>query len=615
LVAVFVELLFFAAIQQMARQDAVASPPDPPQLRTWTNRQGVAIQGKFVGLDGDNVVLKKDDGKMYPVPFVSLSDADQQYVRQRADVKGQPEEKPAAAPRKTAPTQRSSVATFTNKKTGETFKGKILKFEEDAGYGKYLVESGDGRQGWLYLHQWAVKRMEEGNLENPPKITAAPTAPDGSEQLPPEEGQSGRAVVKMNPSGGTKPPATALPQAAEVIVTGIGTDPEKALQNAFSQAIEQTVGVLVDAESVVKNDQLIRDELLTYSRGYVEKYDVVKRWQEDALHHATIRAVVARDKLVEKLRGMKIAVHEVAGDLASRQFEFDAKNEEQAAEMLGKALAAFDMTKLTKVEIMGEPEITREGANATVHVDVQLSPDLTQWAQVSQGLRYVLAAAATRRGGITRGHTGAGLPKGCPLEKQLEGDGMLVSLFEGKTVITTHHGTSGKKGHSKTPAAHTDAAHHSGGEVVQWEVFRVPNVLERAIKAAASRTRYRLVCALLDQNDNDLARITALRSTGSVYRSLGEAIYRHSEYPLGDIWWIGPVWWRESPGNCVPVFEVTGTLEISQADLAKVVNTVAFLERDAEHGDSKHGDRSAGNRKSAASAIRSHDQPSRKSGE
>ena len=50
-------------------------------------------------------------------------------------------------------------------------------------------------------------------------------------------------------------------------VTGVGTDPDKAVQNAFSQAIEQVVGVLVDADTVVKNDQLIRDEVLTYSRG------------------------------------------------------------------------------------------------------------------------------------------------------------------------------------------------------------------------------------------------------------------------------------------------------------------------------------------------------------
>ena len=33
-------------------------------------------------------------------------------------------------------------------------------------------------------------------------------------------------------------------------------------------------------------------EILTFSRGYVEKYEIAKRWQEEGLHHATIRAVV-----------------------------------------------------------------------------------------------------------------------------------------------------------------------------------------------------------------------------------------------------------------------------------------------------------------------------------
>ena len=149
------------------------------------------------------------------------------------------------------------------------------------------------------------------------------------------------------------------PRGENLVVTGVGTDPDKAVQNAFSQVIEQTVGVLVDAETVVKNDELIRDEILTYSRGYVEKYEIVKRWQEAGLHHATIRAVVVRDKLVEKLRGMKIAVTEISGDLPSRQFEFDAKNEEQAGKMFRKAMAGFDMVKLTQVEIVGQPEITR----------------------------------------------------------------------------------------------------------------------------------------------------------------------------------------------------------------------------------------------------------------
>ena len=149
------------------------------------------------------------------------------------------------------------------------------------------------------------------------------------EQLP-EENRAEERVPDVPRNRTGKQP---LPQPKDVIVTGVGTDPNKAVQNAFSQAIKQTVGVLVDAETVVKNDQLIHDEILTFSRGYVEKYDVIRRWQEDSLHHATVRAVVSRDKLIEKLRGIKIATREVGGDLAARQIDFDVKNEEQASEM------------------------------------------------------------------------------------------------------------------------------------------------------------------------------------------------------------------------------------------------------------------------------------------
>jgi hypothetical protein len=589
LVAVFVGLLFFAAIQQMARQDAVASPPDQPQLRTWTNRQGIAIQAKFVGLDGDNVVLKKDDGKMYPVPFVSLSDADQQYVRQRAGAKGEPEEKPAPTPRKTAPTQRSSVAMFTNKKTGETFKGKILKFEEDAGYGKYLVETDDGRQGWLYLRQWTVKRIGEGNLENPHKITTDPAAPDGSEQLPPEEGQPGRAVVKMNPSGGKKPLAAAPLQAAEVVVTGVGTDPEKAVQNAFSEAIEQTVGVLVDAESAVKNDQLIRDEVLTY------KFEVVKRWEEGGLQHATILAVVARGKLVEKLRGIKIAVDEISGGLAARQFRFDAENERRAAEMFQKALDDFDLTKLTKVEIVEKPEITRDGSNANVRIRAKVSPDMTRWEEFSHGLRALLAAIASGHAGVSAKPTRGGevfivSVRGTPLKHQLSGQGILVGLLA-----------------------------NASGERAQWELFRVPDIMDGPVKEAAKKS-YHLVYTLLDDQGATVVRtdqpITGRERTN---HRLGPIYYGKYHTDMPDIghdnaWWIGPVLmgWTFLDVCDVAHYETQNTVSISQEDLSKVVKTVVLLEEDTGHGNLGHAKHSSatheprGSRSGSGTSENSH---------
>ena len=335
-------------------------------------------------------------------------------------------------------------------------------------------------------------RAAERARNDSASVPAEETRPPGPSKQPAPSSQHGRSnVAEINPSGGKKSTRAALPEAKEVVVTGVGTDPDKAMQNAFSQAIEQTVGVLVDAETVVKNDQLIRDEILTYSRGYVEKYEVVKRWEEDGLHHATIRAVVARDKLVEKLRGMKIAVHEVAGDLASRQIEFDAKNEEQAAEMFKKALADFDMTKLTKVEIVGKPEITREGANAKVRIKVKLSPDREQWKEFARGVRLILDKTATKRAAVTVRCGGASQQKlilkgkhgeheaSKQLKRQLDGQGVLVGLFVNTNI---------------------------SGEHIQWEVFRVPDPMDGAIKVIASGLHYRLAYILSDEKGEEIVR-------------------------------------------------------------------------------------------------------------
>lgn len=310
--------------------------------------------------------------------------------------------------------------------------------------------------------------------------------------------------------------------AREVVVTGVGVDPEKALQDAFSRAIEQIVGVLVDAETVVKNDQLIRDEVLTYSRGYVEKYEIVRRREDGGLHHATIRATVARDKLVQKLKKMKVAMQDVAGEITARQFEFDAKNEEQAAEMLKRTLTGFDMTKLTKVEIVGEPEISRDGAKANVKVTVRLSPDIARWREFAPDLRLVLSRAANKRGAVAWQNGFFGTRE---LANQLAGEGTLVALFMKASI---------------------------SGDRMDWEIFRVPDPLSYAIKDIKSEMpEIRLVCALLGDAGREIIRVTMLRS-GDHYSGLGQALIGGSAYPLDNFWCLGPVWWGGDAGPVCP---------------------------------------------------------------
>ena len=60
-----------------------------------------------------------------------------------------------------------------------------------------------------------------------------------------------------------------------VEVTGIGKDAESAEKSALYSAVQQAMGSYLDQETVIKNEEIIHEELLTVSQGFVEKYDVL----------------------------------------------------------------------------------------------------------------------------------------------------------------------------------------------------------------------------------------------------------------------------------------------------------------------------------------------------
>ncbi|MBR4673125.1 MAG: hypothetical protein IKP00_01555 [Victivallales bacterium] len=99
------------------------------------------------------------------------------------------------------------------------------------------------------------------------------------------------------------------------ISRGIGMSADAALKDAFVQAVQQVVGVLMNAETMVENDKVIKDNVLTYSDGFITKYDVLKPAAQNqaGLFEITIRATVEQKKLRKKLEESKILRNEVKG--------------------------------------------------------------------------------------------------------------------------------------------------------------------------------------------------------------------------------------------------------------------------------------------------------------
>lgn len=97
--------------------------------------------------------------------------------------------------------------------------------------------------------------------------------------------------------------------AKNVTVTGTGLTPSDAENDALRAAVENTLGVLVDSETLVQNSMVIRDQIYTQSRGFVNDYTVLSREQIPNGWRVTINANVddqPNSKLMSELARLGI---------------------------------------------------------------------------------------------------------------------------------------------------------------------------------------------------------------------------------------------------------------------------------------------------------------------
>lgn len=129
---------------------------------------------------------------------------------------------------------------------------------------------------------------------------------------------------------------------------GVGSDRAAALKDAYRDAVESAVGMYVDAEQMVKNDELLKDQVLTQSNAYIEKCDVVKEENIDGLVQVRIVAQVRKTVLVKKISEMmpvqNVALGDTLQNLHATIVTTESRNMDGAA-LMRNALEGVDPCK------------------------------------------------------------------------------------------------------------------------------------------------------------------------------------------------------------------------------------------------------------------------------
>lgn len=187
------------------------------------------------------------------------------------------------------------------------------------------------------------------------------------------------AVLALAPLSTVRAEDAAKPETIDVVASGVGMNETEATKDALGNAVRQAIGAIVGTDSLVQNEEIIRDQILTYSDGFVEKYEAVGKPTTalNGLTSVTIRARIVRSKLIQKAKAAKIYVVEVDG---KGMFAEAVTKIEQKKSALALITDEFkDMPQqLVTAEIVGKPRYDEESQK--VIVTAKLAVDQAAYA-------------------------------------------------------------------------------------------------------------------------------------------------------------------------------------------------------------------------------------------
>ena len=123
--------------------------------------------------------------------------------------------------------------------------------------------------------------------------------------------------------------------------TGVGNTMEEAKESAFRQAIENRIGVLVLGEREVQSYRLLKDEILTYSAGYIDDYTLISQERASKKWIVTADVWVSSSKLTSRIISSSSSDGKMNGKKASDSFSSFVKQKQQADRLSAKILAGF----------------------------------------------------------------------------------------------------------------------------------------------------------------------------------------------------------------------------------------------------------------------------------
>ena len=182
----------------------------------------------------------------------------------------------------------------------------------------------------------------------------------------------------------------------EVVGEGVGTSADLALKDAFRNAVRQVVGAYVDAETLVKNDELVEDKILTYSNGFIKTFSEVEgsKKVQGGIYRVKIKAVVETGSVIAKLNASNISIKEVDGKGLFAEVVSKMDLEKDAAALLKKSFEGFP-NSIMSFSVEGKPNVLDKNEKfAAVEIPIKIEVNMDSFKAYVKKMDIMLSKIA-----------------------------------------------------------------------------------------------------------------------------------------------------------------------------------------------------------------------------
>jgi len=107
----------------------------------------------------------------------------------------------------------------------------------------------------------------------------------------------------------------------QVDVVTEGATAEQARMEGFRTAVNQAIGSVVATQTQTQNQRVIRDEVINYSSGFVDRFEILEQQSLGTGVRLKMRVWVAESRLAHRLLGQSYDSQQIPGDRIGAQVE------------------------------------------------------------------------------------------------------------------------------------------------------------------------------------------------------------------------------------------------------------------------------------------------------